>query len=223
MLDFHVHFSKQNKNSICSLDISECDKLPEMLFMFTLGVHPWFLKSKMAFYKFEKILNDIYSGEYGVNVYDNFIGLGECGLDRLKGPEMELQKKMFMNICRIGIDFDLPMVIHCVKAYPEILSVYKKYNNQLRWAVHSFSGNLVEAEKLINKNIFLSFGERLLSSRKLQKIFTEIPVNMIFLETDDADMTVTKLYEFGAELKGMNISSFTAQIQKNIFNFFAIL
>ena len=223
MFNFHVHLSNCSKYSICSVDITEIEQFSNIQSKFTFGIHPWFLQSEKIFDEYIRILTQISEGNYGPVISENFIAVGECGIDRVKGPCLELQKKIFFNLCRLSINMDLPMIIHCVRAYSDIIEVYKSFKNKLKWAVHGFSGNLVEAESLLAKNIHISFGKRLLYSDKLKEIFSILPINMLFLETDDSDISIRSLYELGSVLKGMSIDEFSLQIERNIFNFFAIL
>ena len=222
MKDFHTHFSKCSENSICSIDITETKNLSLIKYPFTFGLHPWWLKSEKNSDDFMRIVQEIISGKYGTETADNFLGIGECGLDRLKGAEWGLQKRILAQVAEFSCEHNLPLVLHCVKAYPEILALRKSVKCDTDWAVHGFNGNLVEAKKLVEKNIKLSFGGRLLTSEKLRRIFSEIPLSMIFLETDDSDVSIRELYELGAELRKMNFSDFSSQIYRNIFNFFAI-
>jgi len=219
--DFHVHFLKKSSHAVCCLDITELEKLKEMRTFFTLGIHPWFINPKTFSGKLQK-LECVVKDLKNTHLIQYFLGLGECGLDRLHGPEFKLQKNIFESTVSLAKEMNLPMVIHCVKAYPELISVHNRFQNQPKWTIHGFSGNFTNAKKLIDLNIMLSFGPNLLKSENLKKIFSNLPLEMIFLETDEKNIPIKLLYEKAAKLRSIELNTLNEQINKNLFNFFAI-
>ena len=56
------------------------------------------------------------------------IALGEIGLDKLKGPSMEVQLAVFKEQIALSEKLELPVIIHCVRAWNELVLVKKTYS-----------------------------------------------------------------------------------------------
>ena len=84
--------------------------------LFHFGLHPWQADTFEAA-NFEHQLKLALQNP-------NFVALGECGLDKLKGPTLSQQKDVFRaqlelaNKHQIGI-----IIIHCVRTYSDILEI----------------------------------------------------------------------------------------------------
>ncbi len=78
-----------------------------------------------------------------------------------------------------------PLIIHCVKAFNELIELKKKYRPQMPWVVHGFRNNLNIARMLLREDIRLSIGE------KYQlPVLQEIPLECLLTETDESRMPV---------------------------------
>ena len=190
---------------------------------YTFGLHPWFIKDdniSNVIKSFQKILE----GKLNTNfpTESKLIGIGECGLDHLRGPDLSIQIEILNELFILAQHYQLPIVLHCVRAYPELIHIIKKYSKNMHIAVHGFNAGPHEANNLLKYGVKLSFGKALLYSQKLQNIFSSIRIDNIFIETDDSDVQLEKIYSIATEIKNTTISVFSDQIQKNIFNFFAL-
>ena len=76
------------------------------------------------------------------------IGIGECGLDFYWSREHEQEQlKAFEEQVRWSVETRLPLMIHCRKAQQEMISILRKYEEDLPGGVfHCFTGNQQEAE-----------------------------------------------------------------------------
>ena len=150
------------------------------------GIHPWFINPA----KFETDLE-----LKRKNFSPNILFIGETGLDRIRNVEcdFECQKKAFLQHIQWAKEVNRPLIVHCVRAYPEILSllIQKKHP----WAVmHDFSANVEIAEQYFkHEMLYFSFGHRLLSSKSRQDIFKIISLDHIFFETDDESITLEEV------------------------------
>jgi len=81
-LNLHTHSSvKRNKvRAIVNLDLTEKAENNNDLELFSVGIHPWFINDKTLSEDLHKIANFAEK--------NNCAALGECGLDRLKGPDI---------------------------------------------------------------------------------------------------------------------------------------
>ena len=132
-------------------DVSGGSRLPEY---FSIGIHPKnidpeFIDRDLAI--MDRVLAENRSG--GV------VAVGECGLDKFSLVDFETQEKVFVAQIQLALKYDLPMVIHSVRSWQEIIRVKKQYARKQTWVVHGFRSSIEAAESLIRHNILLSFGE----------------------------------------------------------------
>ena len=73
-------------------------------------------------------------------VIQNLIAFGEAGFDKLRGPSVELQRSVFAEQVKIAGENRKPLVIHCVKAWDELLAAHKNLKPVTPWLVHGFRG-----------------------------------------------------------------------------------
>ena len=171
------------------MDNEKVDALP---FSVSAGIHPWQLKEDFSFQ-----LNQLAKLASNKNV----IAIGECGLDRIKGPAIEIQIDAFRAQIDIANRFNKPMILHLVKSYSDILAF--AHLMKTPWIVHGFKGNGLEAENLLKKGAKLSFGPRLLTDETMQVLFTSIPPEFIYLETDTKRVLIDEMYQKAALLRNL--------------------
>ncbi|MBN1864815.1 MAG: TatD family hydrolase [Victivallales bacterium] len=193
--NLHRHYPAKNagQNAIVSFDVSESSLAETWPGMFSIGLHPWNIVTTDT----EKAMATV--AEFAEK--DNCVALGECGLDRLKGPGMKIQSEIFSHHVHIAESLSKPVVVHCVRAYPELIAIRKKLRCELPWVAHRFTGNIETASQLISHGIMLSFGPELRSSQKLRDVFARIPADNVFVETDDSPVDVEDIYSLAAKIK----------------------
>jgi TatD DNase family protein len=169
------------------------------------GLHPWLI-SKNYF----EHLNHLEELLYQV---PNVCALGECGLDRVKGPSMEIQLDAFNIQIQLANHYKKPLILHLVKTYSDFLAISKKI--MVPCIVHGFKGNQTEANQLISKGAMISFGPRLLIDLQLQEIFKNIPLELIYLETDSKPSSIATVYEKASELKNLPVDALRETISNN--------
>lgn len=206
-IDIHTHnLNVKDSNVIYSIDVSQISH-PSLNDYFTIGIHPWKISSswKNDFHKVKELSS-----------YPNCVGIGETGLDRLKGVDFSLQEEVLLEHIQFSEETGLPLVLHVVRSYEKILEIHKKLNPKSKWIVHGFQSSLQVAEQLWKKNIYTSFGENLFLSTKIQKVFIEAPLEFCFFETDESLLSIQKIYEFSANLKNILIENLLQQVSINL-------
>ena len=85
------------------------------------------------------------------------IAIGEVGLDFYWSREFEQEQLLaFEEQVRWSIELRLPLMIHCRKAQNEMVSILKRYKDQLPGGVfHCFTGNAQEARQLLEFDSFV--------------------------------------------------------------------
>jgi len=141
------------------------------------------------------------------------LGIGECGLDKVIDVPMAAQYDALKAQIEISEAHSLPLILHCVKAWNEILEVRKALRPQQRWIFHGFrkTGLL---PGVLKEGLIISIGTAVLYDRKLQEIVPLIPDNRLFLETDDdPDHSIEEVYAKVAGLKKIPVE----ELQEKIF------
>ena len=84
--------------------------------------------------------------------------------------------------------------------------------------IHGFNKKENIAKELLSAGFHLSFGKAALENLSLQNIIENIPIQNLFLETDDSDFEIVKLYEKVAEIKSMDLENLKNQMWENLDN-----
>lgn len=191
-INIHSHRKPQSDEELC---IRNCPLLDTMLnvkdlaYPVSVGIHPW--ETSTCDENKLNLANKLMQQEH-------VKAIGECGLDRLKGASIERQKEIFEQHIDWANELNKPLIIHCVKAYSDIL-YYLKFI-RVPVIMHGFKGKLAEAEELIRKGAVLSFGERILNDENLQIIVKKTPLNQMFFETDSKPIRIELMYEKASEI-----------------------
>lgn len=117
-----------------------------------------------------------------------FYGIGETGLDlywdkTYRNEQMEA----FDEQIHWALEKDLPLIVHCREAYPELFEVLAPYREtNLRGIFHSFTGTKDEAERLLEYSGFMLGINGVATFKKstLPDVLPNVPVDRIVLETD---------------------------------------
>lgn len=165
------------------------------LALFSAGIHPWYIDITNAENQFQELK------EKAIDVKCKAIG--ECGLDKLKGPELPIQIALFEKQIALAMELKKPVIVHCVKAFDVLNTIIKKYQNQTIFIIHGFNQNEQIALQLLKLGAYLSFGNALLNvkNERLRNIFAQTPKHQLFIENDAAASQVAQIYEAAAVIK----------------------
>ncbi len=208
-INIHTHKTDENKNGffIENLFPDEVKNI-EAGRSYSLGLHPWNIKPD----GFEGQISIIekYVGD------DQIVAIGEMGLDKFAESSLNLQKDIFRRQALIANRYGKPVIVHCVKAFGELLGMDKDINDHTPWIIHGFKGSAELGMQLINKGIYLSFGNAFFHHEKTAKCLEEIPIEYCFLETDDEDVCIEDVYQKAAEIKNVPVEQLAASMEKNL-------
>lgn len=212
-IDIHSH----QGNQFSGLRISNVGK--ELLLpddpegLFTMGIHPWYIDQLTVESALQQISIDAQRKE--------IVAIGECGIDRLIQTPIKLQEEIFRRQILIAEKTKKPMIIHCVKAFPEIIRIRKEMNAQSPWILHGYNNNEQIGEELIKHGFHLSFGKALLQKgSNAQKMIVKCPVEKLFLETDTGPASIEEIYKAASDLKQIGMEALKNCIQKNFNSLF---
>ncbi len=183
---------------------------------FSAGVHPWYIKDDKTL---EKRLSKL---EEAVS-HPNCLAIGEAGLDKLTETDWGLQVKAFNEQIHISEKSSKPIIIHCVKAWDEILKLRMQEKTTFPWIIHGFNSSEQMARQLIDTGCSLSFGKMILNHEsKAAKVLLRLKPEDFFLETDDDDIAIGEIYKKAAELRDISLDELKKQLIGNFKRVFKI-
>ena len=209
-IDIHTHKKQLSENVF-----SVANKYPVSLDFtspFSIGIHPWFINKNKIEAELLILAKKLQ--------HKNCVALGECGLDKVIKTDFELQKTVFKKQIQLSEKYQKPLIIHCVKAYQDIVELKKELKPTQVWLVHGFNKNWQVAQSLLKNGILLSFGTAMINHKKLQEVVAKVPLEKLFLETDDKDDAIVEVYVKVAKLKGVPLEILQQKIQENFKQLF---
>ncbi len=159
------------------------------------GLHPWFLSAETL----DAATNWLREQAQSAQV----IAIGEAGLDKLTATPWALQLTAFKRCVEIAEAAQKPLIIHCVRAFNEIIALKKDWQPQQPWIFHGFNKNRQTAELLLAEGCYLSFGKAIFQEKNhAASALAQMPSGRFFLETDDADwLGIEAVYERATALR----------------------
>jgi len=179
----------------------------------TYGIHPWHLN--------QKTLDRLTAKVRSVASSPALVAIGEAGFDKLRGPDIEIQSRAFETQVIISEEIRKPLVIHCVRAWDELLPAHKRLRPKMPWLIHGFRGNTALATQLILKGMYLSFWFDFIIRPESSKLLKSLPNERIFLETDGADIDIRAIYDKVAGDLGMSVDELKKVFLRNFNEFFS--
>jgi len=215
LINFHTHNYQCKTNSICIESVDYIAHFnPNGNSFYTLGIHPWSSDNANAIQSLNLLKEHLN--------HPNVIGIGEIGLDRLKGASLDKQIELLIKQLDIAVEANLPVVLHCVRCWSEIISIFKKpkYKN-LTKAIHGFRSKPEIAKELINENFYLSFGTSLIDATpELAEALTITPPDKRFFETDDKNIPIYEVYDAAADFLDTTFEQLVSETNSNLKSFF---
>lgn len=183
----------------CLLNVDTKDLLPSYPehVRLSIGVHPWKVKEDWQ---------DALASVRQAAMREDVWAIGECGLDKLHGEALSLQMEAFRAHIAIAEEVQKPMVVHCVRAFDELLMLRRELEVSCKhesengggnvrhpqpWVIHGFRGKPEQAKQLMTKGMLLSFGHQY-NLETLRFVF--ISSRPFYLETDDLHLSVRQIY-----------------------------
>ena len=201
MFNFHTYTIDE---APCLLNVDTTDILPSYPehVRLSIGLHPWKVnegwQERMAVMRQEANREDVWA-------------IGECGLDKVHREILPLQMDAFRAQIALAEEVQKPMIIHCVRAFDELLMLRRELEATCRkegrepqpWVIHGFRGKPEQAKQMMTKGILLSFGHQY-NLETLRFVFTSS--RPFYLETDDLHLSVRQIYEQVAHHLDVDVS-----------------
>jgi TatD DNase family protein len=172
---------------------------------------------------------------------EKVVAIGETGLDYHYDHSLhEDQRRVFAEHLNIAAELDLPIIIHCRKAFEETMEILDRHGHGLKGVVfHCFSGSAEQAKIVLDKGYYISFTGVVTfkNARIKQQAAKIVPLDRLMLETDCPYMSpepmrkqkinepalMIHIAEYLADLKGMGLSEFAQAVTATSRDFFGIM
>lgn len=204
-INIHTHY-KQKEEVLGVINIEENYRRYSDFDICSLGIHPWFAVAESL----EIQLKDLEKYATGKNVF----AIGECGLDKLCQTDWLLQEKAFLAQIAVANKIRKPLIIHCVRAYSEVVQCLGKMNNKVPVIFHGFNKNVHIAQNLVKEGYYLSFGASLIKKQHLDSLRI-CPPTQLFFETDKSEIGIELVYKEAAALLALSVTQLIKQVEIN--------
>jgi TatD DNase family protein len=178
---------------------------------YSAGIHPWYLpeNNNDALQYLEELLQE-----------KMLLAVGEIGLDFkqkvLQNNSKKKQIEVFLQQIELAEKYQKPIIIHCVKAWDELLKIKAKSRHQLPWIIHGFSKNKRLAAQLLKAGFLLSYGANIFKSKANAEALSSSPLNSILFETDEqSEIDIRKIYQKAARILDLDPNELGNQIKEN--------
>ena len=206
-IDIHTH-NPQIEEDVLNIQnvYLNGDVLPKLYF--SVGLHPWDINKSEIDVTFK--LNEIVRDE-------NLLSIGEIGLDKNIDVPLSEQSALLHEQLILSEQNNLPVILHIVKAFHEIIEVKAKWCYHQPWIIHGFNKKGELAKQLIDKGFYLSFGASVFNKKSNSAdVLNSIDVSRIFIETDDQEeYGIKEIYKRISEIKGIPLEELKEQIENN--------
>lgn len=189
IIDIHTHHLDAAHAVIA---VSPQQFAPQPGLYYAVGLHPWWLDDATP---------DQLSLLEQVATHPQVVAIGETGLDGLRGPSLEVQRRWLEHHVRVAINVQKPLVVHMVRTAQPLIDTLRRAmaGRHLDVIVHGMRGNAQVAAMLLKAGFCLSFGQHFNPQALLAT-----PRDRLFIETDDAPITIQQVAKEVAHALGMS-------------------
>ena len=121
---------------------------------------------------------------------------------------MNIQKDLFLRHVNLSEQLGKPMVIHCVKAIEEIVTIHKQQQPSQLWVMHGYRKNVTLASQILQQGIELSFG-KYYDAEAMKKAYE---ANALWLETDMSGESIVDVYQTASEVLSVSLEELKLNI-----------
>jgi len=206
ILDVHTHtLPSQLGTAIVSANLDSWKPQPDH--WYALGIHPW---------------NIVENGEEQLrqlrtlllsDTSEQIRMVGEMGLDKMRGPAMDVQRSVFIEQLKIALSIGKNPVIHDVHCMAEILAIRRELRYTQPWLIHGFRGGPEQARQYLRAGCHVSLGPRF----RLDTLLS-LPFDELFLESDDQPEKLKRLYDDVSQQLNMPIHELEQQVNDNVLH-----
>lgn len=213
--DIHTHRPANHQEDVAIVNTGTGERKLSLLqyettFPQSTGIHPWYIH----IYNVQEQLAELES----VITHPQIVAIGEAGLDKLAEAPISIQQEVFLAQALLAEKVNKPLIIHCVKAWTELIAARKSVKPHMPWIIHGFRGNAGLATQLLRQGFLLSFGLHFNPAA-----FSAAWPLCAFAETDDKEIDIRLVYKQLAISLNISPETLALQLEKNILSTFPLL
>ena len=209
--DIHTHHPAADTPdclAILNIIIGRDEETPASNQWHSVGIHPWYIYNGIDL---DRQLTRVEQAAKHPGV----VAIGEAGLDHMADTPPALQEETFIRQAALAEQLGKPLIIHCVKAWDELIQNKKTIRPHVPWVIHGFRGNGLLAEQLLRQDFFLSFGEHF-NPQALQAAWP----GKLFAETDESPIGIRAVYAQLAMALNQSPEAFATTLESNVHGVF---
>lgn len=195
----------------------------------TMGIHPH--------------LASEWNDSVGAKIFETakrenkIVALGEMGLDFFKNFQpREVQEKAFLGQLKLAKELDLPVIIHCRNAVPEVFKILAQEKIE-RVLLHCYTGTSEQAREAWNMGYYTAFTGIITypSAGALREVVKNCALPKLLIESDCPFLApqskrgqrnepgfLTETAKMVQNLKGISQTELERALESNIFDLFQI-
>lgn len=178
----------------------------------SVGIHPWYIRDDGT--------TQLVTLRDMLQTNPAILAIGECGLDKVTEIDWQTQELVFAAQLQLANEFAKPVIVHCVRAYQEVLQQVKAAKSTIPIIMHGFNKSKELAEQLLLQDFYLSLGADILKGRQ-DPLIRRIPLDRLFLETDNSTIPISQIYMYFCRVRNLSLDQLQAQLWSNfeeVFN-----
>jgi TatD DNase family protein len=164
------------------------------------------------------------------------VAIGEIGLDyAITTPSREVQQNVFRAQLQLAAEAGLPVLIHCRKAFSDLLTILKQH--PVTGVMHAFSGSTEMARECLRLGLHISLAGPVTYENAVRPLAVAktVPLDRLLLETDAPDLApephrgelnrpsyLLTIAERVAEVRGISVSELATATADNARRLFRL-
>jgi TatD DNase family protein len=98
----------------------------------------------------------------------------------------EEQRRVFAEHLRVAAELNLPVIIHCRKAFDETIEILERFGDVKKIVFHCFSGSAEQAKIVLDYGFYISFTGVVTfkNAKKTRRAAAVVPLDRLMVETD---------------------------------------
>ncbi len=168
--DVHSHNLSAATGGDTVVSISP-DMAMEPAGVYSVGIHPWDTTEPITLEALKKLVAAARD--------PRTVAIGECGIDRLRGGDIELQQRLFEFHAGLAERVGKPLIIHNVRADDLLAASMRRISPSQEWIIHGFRGKPERLKALLKTGFSISLGPG-----APEDIVALIPPERLYRETD---------------------------------------
>ena len=209
-INIHGHRQANNIQEWVMMNLMAKDFPPEDIEngAYSVGFHPYNVGKTDE----TETLNAVMSATQHPRIF----AIGEIGLDKSIEAPMDQQQRVFEKQVEIAESAGLPVILHVVRAFNEMIEFMNSRKPSVPMIIHGYNGSREMVEDLVGAGFLISFGEAIARDHsKIVESLLSVPLDKLFLETDEGDLDIREIYHTAADVKGVSMDQLREQIVEN--------